>query len=237
MSDESVEFQRTSIRPVDLLVASKELMGEKYWLFLGISVVGVLIASFVPLGILMGPMMCGIYYCYFRRMRGQDIEFGMLFKGFDYFVESLLATLILVGAMMVVTLPVYCLLFAGFVGFAAEADRGGGDEEAAMALFGSMGIFYLLILLLSLIVGVLFAFVYPLIVDRGLKAVPALRTSVRAAWANFGGMLGLICLLFLISMVASACCYVPMFFVLPFSLGALALAYRKVFPEDSKPVV
>jgi len=233
MSDKSVEFQRTPIRPVDCLIASKELMGDRYWLFLGIGVVGVLIGSIVPLGILLGPMMCGIYYCYFRRMRGETVEFEMLFKGFDYFVESLLATLILMGAMMVVMLPMYCVLFAGLMSSAVDTDGGGADGAAVF--FGLMGVFYLLVLLLSLIVGVFFAFVYPLIVDRGLKAVPALRTSVRATWANFGGMLGLVCLVFLISMVATACCYVPTFFVLPFNLGALALAYRKVFPEESGP--
>ena len=102
MNAGSVEFQRVPIRPFDCLSGSKQLMGEQYWLFLGISVIGILIASFVPLGILMGPMMCGIYYCYFRRMRGEAVEFGMLFKGFDYFVESLIATLILVGVMMAV---------------------------------------------------------------------------------------------------------------------------------------
>ena len=60
MNAESVEFQRTPIRPFDCLIASKQLMGEQYWLFLGIGVVGILIGSFVPLGILLGPMMCGI---------------------------------------------------------------------------------------------------------------------------------------------------------------------------------
>ena len=91
-------------------------------------------------------------------------------------------------------------------------------------------------LLFSLFAGVFFSFVYPLIVDRGLKAVPALRTSFSAAWANLGGMLGLMGLLFLISLVASACCYLPVLFVAPFSFGALALAYRKVFPEQTGPL-
>jgi len=229
----SLEFQRTPIRPVDCLTEAKQLMGDQYWPFFGITVVGTLIASFVPLGILMGPMMCGIYLCYFRRMRGEPVEFGMLFKGFDYFVESLVATLIMVGVMMVVMLPVYCLFFAGFMGFASHMERGGGggDEAAAIGMFGAMGVFYVLMLLLSLVAWVFFAFTYPLIVDRGLKAVPALKTSIRAAWANLGGMLGLVGLLFLISLVATLCCYVPCLFVLPFNLGALAIAYRRVFPE------
>jgi uncharacterized membrane protein len=99
-------------------------------------------------------------------------------------------------------------------------------------MFGMMGMIYGVVLLLSLILSVFFAFVYPLIVDRGLKAVPALGTSFRAAWANLGGMVGLMCLMFLISLAATACCYLPAFFVLPWTMGAMAVAYRKVFPEQ-----
>jgi hypothetical protein len=237
MSAESLEYQRTAIRPVDCLKASKELLGDQYWLFLGIAVVGILIASAVPFGILMGPMMCGIYYCYFRRMRGESVEFGMLFKGFDYFVESLLATLMLVGLTLVLTLPLCGLLFGGIMALAAAAgpQGHGGGEPPLFALFGMMGIFYVAILLVSLIAMVFFAFAYPLILDRGMKAWPAVCTSCRAAWANFGGMLGLMCLLMLISVVASLCCYVPALLFMPFYMGALAVAYRKVFPETSGP--
>jgi uncharacterized membrane protein len=237
MNDKPVEFQKTAIGPVDCLKASKDVMGDQYWLFLGISFVGMLIASAVPLGILMGPMMCGIYLCYFRRMRGETVEFGTLFKGFDYFVQSLLATLILVGVMAVVMLPVYCLLFAGITGMASQVDRGRGDELALASMFGMMGVFYLIVLLMSLAVWVFAAFAYPLIVDRDLKAVPALTTSFRAAWANLGGMLGLVGLLFVISLAASLCCYVPVFFFMPFAFGTMAVAYRKVFPDQSKPAV
>jgi uncharacterized membrane protein len=184
----------------------------------------------------MGPMMCGIYYCFFRRMRRETVEFGMLFRGFDYFLESFLATLILVGVMLAVMLPMYCLMFVGFMGFASDMNHGGGrEEEAVMFTFGMMGVVYALVLLLSMVFAVFFAFAYPLIVDRGLKAVPALSTSFRAAWANFGGMLGLMALVFLISFLATLCCYVPAFFVMPFTMAAMAVAYRKVFPEKGVP--
>ena len=237
MNAATVEFQRVAIRPVECLKASKALLGGQYWLFFGITVVGILIASAVPLGILMGPMMCGIYYCYFRRLRGQSVDFGMLFKGFDYFVESLLATLILVGLSLIVILPLSCLFFVAIMGAtAAAAQRGHGGEPPVLAMFGIMGIFYFAILVVSAIVGMFFAFTYPLILDRGLKAWPAVRTSCRAAWANFGGMLGLMCLLMLISVVAMLCCYVPALLFMPFSMGSIVLAYRKVFPDTSPPV-
>src|SRR4051812_15369261 len=87
-------FNRNVVQPMECLKAGWALVKEQYWLFVGIMAVGILIAGVVPMGILMGPMMCGIYLVLLQHMRGRPIEFGMLFKGFDYFVESLIATLL-----------------------------------------------------------------------------------------------------------------------------------------------
>jgi hypothetical protein len=207
-----------------------ELVKEQYWLFVGVCALGIIIGSVVPLGILMGPMMCGIYLCYFHRLRGGKVTFDLLFKGFDYFLESLIATLILVGVTMAIIVPLYILFFVGFVGLTAFAGHG-NEEEMVAGFLGMFAVLYFVILLLSLVVGTLFAFVYPLIVDRGLKAVPAIATSFRAVLANLWGMLGLVFLNTLIGLLASCCCYLPVFLVLPITFGAMTLAYRKVFPD------
>lgn len=230
MNEGSVEFRRVPIRPVDCLRQAFDLLREQYWLFVGICAVGILIGSAVPLGILMGPMMCGIYLCYFKRLRGERVTFELLFKGFDYFLESLIATLIVLGAMMVIIVPMYLLFFVAFITLVASAGQG-AEERVSIGFFGLVGVVYLLILVLGILVGTFFAFVYPLIVDRGLKAVPALKTSFRAVMANLGGMLGLVFLSSAIGLLAACCCYLPVFFVLPITFGATTLAYRKVFPD------
>jgi hypothetical protein len=230
VNETSVEFRRVPIRPIDCLTGAVDLLREQYWLFVGICAVGILIGSAVPLGILMGPMMCGIYLCCFTRLRGERVTFELLFKGFDYFLESLIATLILVGAMMVIIVPLYLLFFVGFIALATSA-RQGGEKEVLVGFFGLLGVVYLLILVLGLLVGTFFAFVYPLIVDRGLTAVPALKTSFRAVLANLRGMLGLVFLSSVLGLLAACCCYLPVFLVLPITFGATTLAYRKVFPD------
>lgn len=235
MNGDPTEFRRVPIEPVDCLMRAGSLTGDQYWLFVGICFVGVLIGSLAPLGILMGPMMCGIYLCYFGRERGYRATFELLFKGFDYFVESLIATLIMVGVIMVVVVSLCILMFVGFFAFAASQAGRGADDEAVMAMFAMMGLFYLLILLLSLLIQVFFFFTYPLIVDRRLKAIPAITTSMRASMANFAGVLGLVLLNGLIGLLAALCCYVPVLFVLPICLGANVLAYRKVFPTIPTP--
>lgn len=230
MNHAPVDFQKVPIQPVDCLRGAVDLVRDQYWLFVGICAVGMLIGSAVPMAILLGPMMCGIYLCYFKRLRAENVTFELLFKGFDYFLESLIATLIMVGLMMAVIVPLYMVCFVGFMGLAASGGQA-NDEETLVALFGLFGLFYFVILVLSLLLGTFFAFVYPLIVDRGLKAVPALTTSFRAVLANLPGMLGLVLLSTLISLPAACCCYLPVFLVLPITFGATALAYRKVFPD------
>jgi uncharacterized membrane protein len=79
------------------------------------------------------------------------------------------------------------------------------------------------------IVGSLSSFTFLLIVDRRLPGLDALKQSARAAWLNMGGMLGLTCLSTALGMLGMCCCYVGAFLVAPVSLGAIVVAYDKVF--------
>lgn len=226
MSDEFIEIPKVPIRPIDCLGDAKRLIGEQYWLFVGICAVGLILGTIVPLNILLGPFMCGIYLCMFQRFRNERVIFDTLFKGFDYFLESLIATLVLTGVSVFLFGPVYLFMFFGMMGISSSQDRlpSLGILFVVMALLLLLGV-------LSIIIGVLFCFTYPLIVDRGMKAIPALTTSVRAGIANFGGLLCLMLLVMGISIAAAVFCYVPVFLVSPITLGAILIAYRRVFPD------
>src|ERR1700686_3169618 len=101
MSQNALDFERGVIRPVECLKGGWELIKDQYWLFLGIVFVGIFIGSAVPI-VLIGPMMVGIYLCFFRRMRGEQVEFGDLFKGFEFFVQGLIAAVIQMIPMLIV---------------------------------------------------------------------------------------------------------------------------------------
>jgi uncharacterized membrane protein len=238
--DSRESFEKTAIRPWECLVAGKDLVAPQYWLFVGICAVAMLLGGMAPLGVLMGPMLCGMYLCYLTRMRGESVEFALLFKGFDYFLESFLATLLILGITMLVCMPLvvvvivgmFCLITATAVTSGA-AGQGSSDPSPAIAL-GIVGVVVAVLLafiILAMLVGILLMFAYPLIVDRKLKAIPALRTSARAAWTNLGGLLLLALLLALIGTVSALLLYLPVFLVMPISFGAIATAYRKIFPE------
>jgi uncharacterized membrane protein len=220
-------FNRSAVRPIECIKEGWALIKDSYWLFLGITGVGMLIASIVPAGILMGPMMCGIYMAYFQKRRGQQVEFGIVFKGFDYFGQSLIATLIHVVPILVVVVPTYIIFYVGLIMMSTSGSQ--PDPSTMLSFMGVFGLVWLVIFVFILIVSILFTFSYPLIIDRQLSGVDAVKLSIKAAMANFGGLLGLYFINALLGIIGVLFCYVGAFFVLPLSLGGLAMAYERVF--------
>jgi uncharacterized membrane protein len=227
-SPDSIPFRAGVIRPVECLKAGHELVRSQYWLFVGISAVGMIIAGVVPLGILMGPMMCGVYFTLFKHRRNQRIEFGDLFKGFDYFGESLIAALLHMVPIFVVLIPTYIVFYLSMFAMMA-ASGGGNDPGLVLGFFGFWAIVWLVLIAILILISVAFTFTYPLIVDRRLAGFDAIRLSFKAAKANFGGLLGLMLLSALLSFCGVLLCYVGAFLVMPITFGAVAVAYEQVF--------
>ncbi len=236
MTPDNIQFRTGVIKPTECVKEAWALIKDQYWLFLGIVFVGVFIGGAVPI-VLLGPMMVGIYLCFFRKMRGESVEFGTLFKGFDYFVQSLIAALIQMIPMVVVMVPMYVIMFVLMM---ASMPRGGGrmdpDDSSTFALtfLGFYVVFIAVILTVAIIVTIFFMFAFPLIADRNLSGVDAVKLSIKAARANFGGMLGLVLVNVGLGILGVLCCYVGAFLVAPVTLASYAVAYRRVFPEISQ---
>jgi hypothetical protein len=225
---ETIEFRRNAVKPVECLKAGWNLIRSQYWLFVGMSLVGIIIGSVVPLGILMGPMMCGIYMALFQTRRGQPIEFGILFKGFDYFGDAVVATLLHLIPVVVVVVPTYILFYVGIF-FMMPRNGDEPDPRAMLGFFGIFAVFWLVIMVLLILLSVVFTFAYPLIIDRRLSGLNAVKLSIKAALANFWRLLGLLLLSGLMSFAGLLLCYVGLFLILPISFAAIATAYEQVF--------
>jgi hypothetical protein len=236
MTPEDMQFRTGVIKGGEFIKEGWSLIKDQYWLFLGIVFVGVFVGGAVPI-VLIGPMMVGIYLCFFRKMRGEPVEFGMLFKGFDYFAQSLIAALIQMIPMIVVMVPLYIIMFAFMV---TSMPRGGGrmdPDETSRFIFTFLGfelVFVTVILTVAIIVSLFFLFAFPLIADRNLSGVEATKLSIKAARANFGGILGLVLMNVGLGILGVLCCYVGALLVAPVSLASYAIAYRRVFPETSQ---
>jgi uncharacterized membrane protein len=230
MNPYPMEFRTGVIAPVECLKEGWATIKDRYWLFLGLTVVAMLVSSVVPI-VLVGPMMCGLYLCLFAKRRNEPVEFGLLFKGFDYFVPGLIAAAIQVVPAVIIMI-IGEVFFAGFIYIVVPQDRG----EAPPPLFWvGLVLFVLFAVIVSLVIHTLFLFAYPLIVDRKLSGWDAIKTSARASLKNIGGVLGLILLMVGLGILGVIACYVGVFLVMPISFAAYAAAYRRVFPDIGPP--
>ena len=225
-SSNKTPFRKVPVEPIDCLKKSWNLIKGEYLLFLGITFVGMMISNVVPL-VLMGPMFCGIYLCYLRKMQGESIKFELLFKGFDYFKDSFIAVLVMTGAIFAILMPLYLIMILGIfasLGLAAE------EEAFGVIMFLVIGILCAVIFLLAILVGIFFLFIFLLIVDRKMTGWESVKLSARAAWANLWGLVGLFFLCTLLGFIGVLFCYIGAFLVMPVTFGAIAVAYRKIFP-------
>jgi len=216
---------------VDWVKQGWETIRPAYWLFFGITAVAMLLGS-AAFGILWGPMSAGIFYCLMKRERGEAVEFGDLFRGFDYFADTLVAWLILsafaIGAWVAVLLILGVFLtLAGVL------------PSVLGWLFGGIGVLAAAAVVVAASVALLAlnALVFPLIVERKLKPWPAVVTAYRSARAHPKPMVVMGLLLLLLYAGGTLACGVGTLFVAPVVFAAMFAAYRNLFAAAAAPTL
>jgi hypothetical protein len=219
------EFRVGVIRPVELFRESWQLIKDEYWTIFAVTLLGMVIASLLPI-VLIGPMMCGIYLALLAKIDRGKTDFNLLFKGFDKFLPSLVLTFIIVGPFFLMLLGIYLPVIA----MALAGERMSQDE---LILFIALLIGIELVLgIIMVAVHSLLIFAYPLIAERNLSAMQAIRLSSRASWQNLGGITGMMGVALLLTLAGYLMLCVGIYLVLPLIMAATAVAYRKVFPID-----
>jgi hypothetical protein len=221
------EFNIGVIKPVECMKEGWALIKDQYWLFFGISILGILIASAIPL-VLIGPMFCGIYYCLLRKRDGHPVEFVDLFKGFDYFMPSLIVSLIIGGLSLVVSFIVISPTIAFL--FASLDKRGRLDDAAIIPFLIFIGVMSVILALILGCVHSLILFAHLLIVDRKMAGMDALKMSAKASWQNIGGIGGFIGLQILLGICGYLLCIVGVYLFMPIAFAGTTVMYRKIFP-------
>ena len=232
MNSDQQAFERRAVKPMACL-RRLALIKDDYWLFLGIMFIGMVLIGAGTFFIMGGPIICGFHICFFRREREQAISFGDFFQGFEFFVPSLIANLIMVVPQFLLLFVSYLFLGAGMFALIAALGQGGPPDPAIFvpAVFSMMGLWMLLLIVGSMAIKAAFLFIYPLIVDRQLSGWQAVVLSFRAVLGNFWGVFWLVLLSELLQIVGFMACFVGLIFVLPLEFALVAVAYRQVFPE------
>lgn len=245
MMNATPQYYKSAIDATGCISNAWNLIKPNYGMFLGISLLTYVIIACIPcLNVfLMGPIMGGFYYTALKAMRGEPIEFGMLFKGFERFVP-----LMVVGLIQSIPSIIYqgfdLTIRFGNIGIESilndAGSRGNFFQEGGVdprIIFASGYFIVILIVAAVLIIfsvlwAITFAFAIPIAMENeSLSPIDALKLSAKASWSNVGGIIVLAILSFLLGMAGVLALCIGFLFVLPIIWVSWAFAYRQVFPD------
>lgn len=236
-----VEFQRSAISPSECIGNAWTLVTNKIWLYIGISLLSLIIVSCIPLVslFLMGPIFGGFYYVVLRDMRGEPVEFGMMFKGFEKFVPLMVVGLIqaIPGVIMQV---VRFTVDISQLGIGDSAGTPGiGDSFPTMppnisAILAGLSTVLIIVILVfavfAAVWGLLLHFAIPIALEHDVSPIDALKLSISAVTANLGGLILLFILEFFVGLLGMLALCLGYFVAIPVIYAANVFAYRQVFP-------
>ncbi len=243
MYDPNPQFYKGVIDASGCISNAWNLIKPNYGLYLGISLLAWFAISCIPCAnvFLLGPMMGGVYFVALRAMKGEPVEFGMMFKGFEKFVP-----LMVVGLIQSIPSIIYqgfdASVRIGGVSLDALTKGGRGGDPSFFQSPGpdfaiASGVLVVIIvgavvlMIFSIVWAITFAFAIPITMEQNIGPIDAIKLSGRAAWGNVGGIIVLAILSFLLALVGVLALCVGVFFVLPVIWVAWAFAYRQVFPD------
>lgn len=221
------EIQSGVVRPVEAMKEGWELIKQDYWIFFAVALVGLLIGG-ITMNVLAGAMLCGIFYCYLQRYDGQPVVFDNLWKGFQWWLPAFLAMLIMVVPMMFV----FGILYAPIIAAAVMGSRLSESEMMAL-LLGAFAV-DLVFIILMVCFHTLLMFTFPLMVDRNLGVIEAMKTSAKGVWRNLGGIAGFYGISIVMYFVGALACGIGAYFVIPIILAGTVVAYRRIFPKNNR---
>lgn len=234
---QNTQFYPSAIESADCVKNGWNLVSQDMGLYVGISFVGFLLLACIPCVniFIAGPITCGIYYCFLRGIRGEGVEFGMMFKGFERFVPAMLIGLI-AAIPEIIAQVLRLTVQLGEIG--VKQGRGNGNffqadgvDVALAGLSVVVIIVGLVAFFLSIALRISLFFALLLLAEHDMTTMEAIKLSFSAAWANLGGLILLIILEALVILLGVLALCVGIFVAMPVVYAANAFAYRQVFPD------
>jgi len=235
---QSIEFNRSAVRPRQCISEGWNLIKPDYWLFFGIMITGFLITNCIPCTniFLMGPIEVGIFHALFAKMRGKSVDFALLFKGFENYIPAM-ALGVIKSLPNTISQGIYYA--ASLSGYLEKIQRQTTEMAPDFAELGVIlaisGIVILFLIVFGTAWQLTFIFIFPLTADHNLKIGETIKLSARAGWSNASGLIILSFLQFFIALAGVVAFCVGSYFVLPIIQASSAVAYRQVFPDISQP--
>jgi hypothetical protein len=206
-------------------------------------IIGAEILCILPILIVGGPMMGGVFVYLAKRMLGLPVQISDVFKGFRRFVDTFILGLALILPPLVFVPLIFLPTILAAIGF--------GHSQAGEALTQATGcvtvpLVILFMVVYPLLAGTYLVFALPLVLFRRMGAVEAIRQSIEIVKPQFTNfllfLLADLVLLWAASFVGSALFCVGFLLLSPLAASIVGtmqlLAYRDfvgLTPEDLAP--
>ncbi len=224
-----LSFNSGAIRPIECVREAWAAIKSDYWMLFAVSIVGGMIAG-VTFYVLLGAMVCGIMTVYLKKIDGGEVKFDDLWAGMKYLVPSLPITLLFVIPIVVYIVAMFFTMYAPLIALAVMPE---GEVDTSV-LIGTMVATIAVDVVIAVVMTCLHSliiFAFPLMVDRGLNAIDAIKLSARSALKNAGGIGGLIVVQFGLIVLGELMLCVGIYLMIPILTATTMVAYRKVFPR------
>lgn len=146
--------------------------------------------------------------------RGQHADLSEVFKGGRFLLPGLGAGLLLALISIGITVP--CLLPAGLAYLATQ------NQDVTMA---ALGLGVIVAVIATIVVTLMFCQYLPLIVDRNLGAIDALRTSREITVGNKLTLFLMFLVLGVVNLAGALACCVGLVFTAPYTALTMVMAY------------
>lgn len=173
--------------------------------------------------IVTGPLTGGFYYFLLRNVRRENVDIGDIFAGFKknmgqmigaYLVPGFLTGLALIPGLLIAIYPLIQI----------TQRNNNAPIWWILVVFG-----FILMIIPAIYLGISWMFTLPLVADKGLAFWPAMQLSRKRTGQHWWTIFGLSLLCGLINLAGMLACCVGLFVSVPLSLGALMVAYERMF--------
>ena len=219
-----MEFATGQIKPIKVYKEAWTLMNPQFILVWVTVIIGMVLSSTI---ILMGPMMVGVFMCLLDTVDRKPASLEKLFKGFSRWKAGVvIAAFAMIPVLIFVTLAVVSYIPTLMASLGGEVIP---PEQLLTMILGILAV-ELVVGIVMTIIHTLMIFSFPLIADRNLGGIAALKLSARAVWANKKGVGGVFGLGIVVAIAGYMLLCIGIYIALPVIMMATTVAYRKVFP-------
>ncbi len=240
----NIRFYNGAIDPSGCISNGWNLIKPNYWMYFAIGLLAMLMISCIPClnVLLLGPVNAGVYYVLLRDMRDEPVDFGMMFKGFEKIIPTLIVGLLqsvpgIIWQVVNTTADLTRILMT--IGRGASGSIFYQSDGTDVAIAGGLVAIYIvlgvLFFLFSIAWAITFSFALPLVMEHDISPIEAIKLSAKAGWSNVGGIIVISIFMVLMSIVGVLALCVGIFFVIPVFYAAWAFVYRQVFPAVDAP--